>query len=246
MVSNGQATATAPPTATTLQMGPVGRRRRPLRTRLASGHLLMVLAGVLTFVLVANALRSRDATVEVVVAAVDLAPGAVVDPNATRAASLPASSSLRGALMSPGELRDGRWVLTRRVGAGEPLARGAVARPAAPNGQRAMSVAVSPEHAAGGAIEVGDRVDVINAEGPQAVYVVRNAEVIGRSAPRSSGGLASSSSGGFYVTIAVDAEPALRLASAIRGGKLEVVRTTGADPSPVAAAPLPATSATGR
>ena len=237
MVSNGQATATAPSPVSAFEVAPGGRRRRPLRTRLASGHLLMIVAGVLAFVLSANALRSRDATVEVVVANADMAPGTMVDPAATRTASLPASSSLRGSLMSPADLRDGRWVVTRRIVAGEPLLRSALGRPAAPNGQRAMSIAVSPDHAAGGAIEVGDRVDVVNADGPQAVYVVRNAEVIGRSEKRASGGLTSSSSGGFYVTVAVDAEPALRLASAIRGGKLEVVRTTGADATPVAAPP---------
>lgn len=235
MATNGQTTATAPERATTLGIGPVPRRRRPLRTRLASGHLLMILAGVLTFVLVANALRSRDATVEVAVANAEVAPGAVVDPGTARIASLPASSSLRDALISPEALRSQRWVAVRRIAAGEPLVHSALAKAAAPNGQRAMSVPISPDHAAGGEIGVGDRVDVIDADGPQAVYVVRNAEVIGVAPRRSSSGLSSSSTGQFYVTIAVDAEPALRLAVAIRGGKLEVLRATGADQAPAAA-----------
>ena len=67
----------------------------------------MILAGVLTFVLVANALRSRDATVEVAVAAHDVAAGAVMTPEATTTAKLPASSSLRGNLIAPDTLRDG-------------------------------------------------------------------------------------------------------------------------------------------
>ena len=213
----------------TLVMAPAGRRRRPLRTRLASGHLLMVLAGVLTFVLVANALRSRDATVEVVVATTDVASGAVVDPAATRAVALPASSALRDSLVGPGLLRAERWVAARRIVAGEPLARSALTRAAAPGGLRAMSIPVSPDHAAGGEVDVGDRVDVISAEGPQPGYVVRNAEVIGVAPRRGSGGLSSSSSGQFYVTIAVEADPALRLAAAIRAGKLEILRSTGAD-----------------
>ena len=213
----------------TLVMAPAGRRRRPLRTRLASGHLLMVLAGVLTFVLVANALRSRDATVEVVVATTDVASGAVVDPAATRAVALPASSALRDSLVGPGLLRAERWVAARRIVAGEPLARSALTRAAAPGGLRAMSIPVAPDHAAGGEVDVGDRVDVISADGPQPGYVVRNAEVIGVAPRRGSGGLSSSSSGQFYVTIAVEADPALRLAAAIRAGKLEILRSTGAD-----------------
>lgn len=232
IATNGQATATAP-TTTILGISPAPRRRRPLRTRLASGHLLMILAGVLTFVLVANALRSRDATVQVAVAAGELAPGAVVGPGSTRTATLPASSSLREALVTPETLRGGRWVATRRIAAGEPVVASAVAKAAAPNGLRAMSVPVSPDHAAGGELNVGDRVDVINADGAQALYVVRNAEVIGVAPRRGSAGFSSSSTGQFYVIIAVDADPALRLAAAIRAGKLEVLRTTGADTAAV-------------
>ena len=70
--------------------------------------------------------------------------------------------------------------------------------------------------------------DSANADGPVAVYVVRNAEVIGRAASRGGAGLTSSSSAGFYVTVAVDADAALRLAAAIRANKIEVVKATGA------------------
>ncbi|MGH8917247.1 MAG: RcpC/CpaB family pilus assembly protein, partial [Actinomycetes bacterium] len=165
----------------------------------------------------------------------------VVDAGATRTATLPASSSLRGALVSPEKLRADRWVATRRIAAGEPVVASALSRAAAPNGLRAMSVPISPDHAAGGELSVGDRVDVINADGPQALYVVRNAEVIGVAPKRGSAGFSSSSTGQFYVTIAVEADPALRLAAAIRAGKLEVLRTTGAD---TAAVPPPTTPTT--
>lgn len=215
--------------APTLAAAPGGRRRRPLRTRLASGHLLMILAGVLTFVLVANALRSRDATVAVVVATSDVASGAVVDPAATRTVALPAASPLRDSLVGPELLGAERWVAARRIVAGEPLARAALTRAAAPGGLRAMSVPIAPDHAAGGELDVGDRVDIISAEGPQPAYVVRNAEVLGVAPRRGSGGLSSSSSGQFYVTIAVEADVALRLAAAIRAGKLEILRATGAE-----------------
>jgi Flp pilus assembly protein CpaB len=226
LVVNGQATMIGPATS---GIAPVPRPRRPLRTRLASGHLLMILAGVLTFVLVANALRARNATVEVAVAVADVAPGAVLSPASIRISTLPASSSLRDSLVAPEVLGAERWVATRRIAAGEPLLRSALAHAAAPNGLRAMSVPVSPDHAAGGELNIGDRVDVISADGPQALYVVRNAEVIGVAPRRGSAGLSSSSTGQFYVTIAVEADPALRLAAAIRAGKLEVLRSTGAE-----------------
>jgi Flp pilus assembly protein CpaB len=207
----------------------------------------MILAGVLTFVLVASALRSRDATVQVAVATGDVAPGALVGAGAVRTATLPASSSLREGLVSPETLRGGTWVATRRIAAGEPLVRSALAHAAAPSGLRAMSVPISADHAAGGDLSVGDRVDVISAEGPQALYVVRAAEVIGVAPRRASAGFSSSSTGQFYVTIAVDADAALRLAAAIRANKLEVLRATGADTAaPAATVPSvgpPATTA---
>jgi Flp pilus assembly protein CpaB len=118
-------------------------------------------------------------------------------------------------------------VATRRIAAGEPLVHSALSPAAAPDGLRAMSVPVPAEHAVGGELSVGDRVDVINADGPQALYVVRSAEVIGVAPRRGSAGFSSSSSA-FYVSIAVDSDTALRLAAAIRAGKVEVVRATGA------------------
>lgn len=204
------------------------RRRRPLRAGLASGHALMVLAGLATFVLVTGALRSSDQAVEIVVAAAELASGSVLDASTTTTAMLEASSPLRAALVSPQQLGSNRWVTTRRVAAGEPLVASALAPVAAPGGLRAMSLPVDPAHAAGGALVAGDRVDVISAETNGARYVVRHAEVLAVAERRSGAGFSSSPSGGFHLTVAVDAQEALALAGALRGGHVEVVRTTGA------------------
>jgi Flp pilus assembly protein CpaB len=91
-----------------------------------------------------------------------------------------------------------------------------------------MSIPVEAAHAVGGALAVGDRLDVIQVdEGGQARYVVSGAEVLAVNRPDSGviGAAASSSS----LTVAVDARQALRLAAAIRGQRFELVRSTGAD-----------------
>ena len=44
------------------------------------------------------------------------------------------------------------------------------------------------------------------------------------------GELGALASGDFYIVVAVDADQALLLAEAIRDGRIEVVRSTGADP----------------
>ena len=226
MTTNGQLTAAPVAPAT-----PAPPPRRQWRTRLASGHLLMIVAGLLTFVLVVSALRERGQTVPVAVAAHDIAPGAAVRPDDVRTVELSASSSLRAGLLAPAELASGARVATRRIAAGEPVVASALAGAAGPSGLRAMSVPVAAEHAVGGELAVGDQVDVIAADGA-AEDVVRGAEVIAVAPRRGSAGLSASTGGQFYVTLAVDADTALRLAGAIRGGKLEVLRSTGAEPVP--------------
>ncbi|PLS75322.1 MAG: hypothetical protein CYG61_07985 [Actinobacteria bacterium] len=98
-----------------------------------------------------------------------------------------------------------------------------------------MSLPVERQHAVGGALRPGDRVDVI--DGAEASFVVTNAEVL--AVPNLSNGNLSGT-GSYAITIAVDAQGALRLAAAIAGGKVEVVRSTGAE-----ALPPPSASPTG-
>lgn len=197
----------------------------------------MIVAGLLTFVLVAGALRDRAQTVAVAVAAHDIASGATVTAADVRVVELASSSPLRASVLSPSALDAGAQVATRRIAAGEPMLPSSLAGAAAPGGLRAMSIPVAAEHAVGGELGVGDRVDVISADEGRVEYVVRGAEVIGVAPRRSASGLASSSGGQFYVTVAIEPGDALRLAGAINGGKIELVRSTGADASVLSRSP---------
>jgi Flp pilus assembly protein CpaB len=211
------------------QPGPAPGPRRPAsRSRLSFGHVVTLLAGLLATVLVFSVLRERDASFRAAAAGAEIRAGTTVRATALRMVSVQVPADVRGRLIDPAALDRFRgWVATRTLQPGELLSRGDLRPPAAPSALRAMSIPVEAAHAVGGALAAGDRLDVIEVdEGGQARYVVTGAEVLAVNRPDSGviGAAASSSS----LTVAVDARQALRLAAAIRGGRFELVRSTGA------------------
>lgn len=213
--------------------GPAPPRRRPPWSRLSGAHGLMVASGLLAFVLVATALDDRGATVRVAVAATDVPAGGAVSADRVRWAELPADSDLAGELVSPGELRGGRRVATQAIASGQPVLRRALAGEHDGDGLRWLSIPVAREHAAGGALRPGDRVDVIDVVDGVARYVVTGAEVARVGPGRTDRGLTAGSRE-FHVVVRVDAEEALALAEALADGSLEVVRSTAATPAEAA------------
>lgn len=187
----------------------------------------MILSGLLAFVLVLTILRSREDKVLVAVSRSEISAGARVAPGNVRWVEIPADSPLLGAMVGQARLRQEPWVAARRVGRNEPITRDVLRTPAAPSALRAMSIPIASEHAVGGALRPGDRIDVIDVQGTAISYVLQNAEVLAVGSGR--GGGIGSVGGNFHVTVAVDDEAALRLAFALSDGKLEIVRSTGAD-----------------
>ena len=197
--------------------------KRRLASRVPPTLALALVAGVLAMLFYLVGTGSRE-EVPVAVAARDIGAGERVDPAALRFSEITASSSVRSRLLQAKDLPAMRgFVTTRPVAAGSLLQRGDLAPPAAPGRQRAMSFAVDAEHAVGGALRPGDRIDII--DGADATYVVAGAEVLDVTKPS---GSALATSRRYAITVAVDAQGALRLAAAIQNGKVEVVRSTGA------------------
>lgn len=118
------------------------------------------------------------------------------------------------------------WVLARSVPAGGLLDRAALVRPGSGSGLRSMSLPVPVEHAAGGGLVAGDRVDVIAVTDGVAGFVATDLEVISVS-DTGSGAIGTISS--HHVVVNVRPEQALRLAEALAAGPVEIVRATGAD-----------------
>ena len=201
------------------------------RSRLSFGHVITLLTGLLATVLVFSLLRERDASFRVAAAGAEIRAGTTLDRTGLRLVDVHVPEDVRQRLFDPAALgRFSGWVATRTIEPGELLSRGDLRPPAAPSALRAMSIPVEAAHAVGGSLTAGDRLDVIQVdEGGRASYVVTGAEVLAVNRP--DGGVIGAAASSSSLTVAVDAKQALRLASAIRSQRFDVVRSTGASDS---------------
>lgn len=215
--------------------------RRSLRlpkvdSRLWFGLLLVavsVLGGLRLFAV-------ADNKVGVLVAARDLPGNKPLTKGDLRIARVQVGSRIFDRLLPATQLRSltGR-VLLYPVSKDGPVLETAIAR--SPRAGREISVPIASEHALGGAIRVGDRVDVLasfnkGSGDARTAVVVSKAEVIAINKTKGLFGQAGGSANAF--TLSVDPETAVFLAYAMRNGELDIVRSTGADtkepPSPEA------------
>jgi Flp pilus assembly protein CpaB len=196
-------------------------------------HWLAVVLAAVTFVFIFAAVRDRQETVMVAVARQPIPAATRVDDGMVRSVELPADSPLVASMVELDDLSDRGWVTTRPVAEGEPLTDQALAGDLPDDGRRAMSLPVPREHAAGGDLRTGDRVDVLGVvsggpDGDRVDYVATNIEVLAVGAERS--GAVGSRPSEFSVTVAVDGTQARDLARALAAGSVEIVRSTGAAP----------------
>ena len=198
-------------------------------TRLSSAHILIFAAGALAFIANLAVLRPSEIPPSVAVAATDLLPGTVFDPEVhvdyvpmatdtevlARLVTEDSAASLAG------------HVIANRVSGGSVVALDALAAGTGADGRRLMSLPIAPERAAGGALSIGDRVDVIASGDGTARYVVTGLEVVG--VPETGTG-SFSATGAYHVVVAVDASAALQLAVAMDTSAIQMVRSTGSPP----------------
>lgn len=213
--SRHQREAGSPPTA-----------RRRLRRRLSASHVVIAIVVILAFVLNLLVLQDRDSTTLVAIAERPLASGSPVDTSSLRL--VPIDSDFEGidALVTEDEFSglEG-WVLARPIPAGAPIEATALVEPGSRSGLRAMSLPVPIEHAAGGALSAGDRVDVIAVTEGAARFVAVDLEVVSVS-ETGSGAIGSISS--YHLVVNVEPEQALELAEAMAAGPVEILEATGA------------------
>lgn len=195
-------------------------------SRWSRAHVGIVATGLLAGALNLAALHERDTSVSVLVAARALEPGARLEPGDLAIAQVGAATPLLEALLPAGDERAQGWLVPHGLQAGEPVRLSDLRPPSWAGGHRAMSVPVEAEHAVGGALRSGDRVDVVGVADGRASWVVLGAEVLDVPDEDPQGGLGGVSA--YAVTIAVTEAQALRLALALREGQVEVVRSTGA------------------
>ena len=217
--------------------GPAGptrpkNRRRQWRGRLSFGHWMMVVCGLLAFVFTASALRQETPTMQVAVASRDLAAGSVLQAADVELLVVPADSALAETVLAAGDL-NGSYRLAERIVSGDPIRRSALVVAGdgdAPAG-RSMSIPIDRANAVGGALRVGDKVDVLAVFGDQARFILTDTTVLALSdTGESSGGLLRAGTDTYFVTVGVDEISALSVAEALKSGELQIVQATGANP----------------
>jgi len=161
-------------------------------------------------------------------AARDIAPGTVIDSSVLRTAHVHADAATLATLFGSSDLDAVRGhVAIEAIPAGALITRGAVRAATAGVASRAMSFPIPRSRAVGGAIDVGDRVDVLAVQHTtgRSGYVATNVPVLAFSS-REAGPLQGSDDAS--ITIAVDSAAAARIASALETGTITLVRATGA------------------
>lgn len=221
---------TLSPSTEVREAGPSRQPSRLPGRRLSATHVLLAIVVILAFVLNMLVLQDRGDTTLVAVASRPLAAGSALADGDIRL--IPVSASFEGfeGLVTEEQVSGLTGnVLRSSFDEGELIRAAEIASPELRSGFRSMSIPIPIEHAVGGAIAVGDRVDVISVVDGASRYVAADLEVIGVSAgDGASIGISSS----FHVVVAVNGEEALAIAGAIDSGALEIVRSTGAEPLP--------------
>lgn len=214
------------PSTLTREAGTSARASRQVRRRPSASHILIAVAVILAFGLNYLALQDRDATVQVAVAVAPLTAGAVFTASNARLVDISSDFEGLDGLVLAEELGglEG-WIVGRAIGAGGLIDKGSVVEPGSHEGLRVMSIPIGVEHAVGAALSAGDRADVISVVDGEAAFVATDLEVIG-AADLEGGRL--SAAGSYYVIVAVEADQALAIATAIDHGSVEVIRSTGA------------------
>lgn len=206
--------------------------RRPLRARLSLGHVIMLAAGLLAFLLVLTVLRDQSDTAFVAVASADIEAGTRVAAGAVEFREINVEDqALFTAFLDQPRMQaaiDAGAIATRTIATGDVLLDSdfRVVDPLG-SGQRATSILIDPGRAVGGNIRIGDRVDIIEVvDDSGAVFVATDVEVIAVSTPQSTN---LGTSGDLTITVAVDTSTSLRLAFAMSNYDVYVVRATGSD-----------------
>jgi len=215
------------PSVLTREAGTSAPTVRSARYRPSLSHIAIAFVAVLAFVLNYLALQSREATTLVAIADSSIAAGSPLTPDLVRLVPLSADFEGLDNLVGEADLEDLEgWILGRSVREGELIDRSLVVRPGAGKGMRTMSIPVAVEHAAGGTLVVGDRVDVISMPGEEPSFVATDLEVVSIADTAQTG---LSGTGPYHVVVGVSPEEALALARAIADGSLEMLRSTGAN-----------------
>lgn len=212
----------------TATIGGLRLRRPTLDARVVTG-IVLVAVSVIGGLRLA---RGPEPGTRVFAAAADLDAGHVITRDDLVETDVRASRAMIAGLERADRGAPVGQVLRTPVRSGAAIPAGALGARVPPG--RDVTIPVTPEHALGGAIRSGDRVDVYatfdkGTDVARTLTVARSAAV--RGVTRSDGLFGQQEGGVTAITLAVDPDAAIAVAFAARNGELDVVRAHGAAPA---------------
>ncbi|MDJ0954959.1 MAG: RcpC/CpaB family pilus assembly protein, partial [Acidimicrobiia bacterium] len=171
-------------------------------------------------------LRSNEATVDVAVAATDIAAGTTLELSHFDEVPVPADESLAARLLPATGIEQavGKLVV-RPMDAGDPILLSDLLAVDSGDGLRAMSIPIEQSRAVSGLLTRGDTVDIVLVADGVATFVAAGIEVLDVPSAETN---ALGARSGYAPTVAVDSSQALRIAAALDTGDVHIIRSTGA------------------
>ncbi|HDH26716.1 MAG TPA: hypothetical protein ENH00_11090 [Actinobacteria bacterium] len=200
--------------------------RKRLTGRFGTVHLIAVVAGLVTAVLLLSWTRGQEQLISVVLAADGIRAGALVESTDLQVTEIPSDSTVAAAI-APAASLDGLvgQVATRSIASGEPILRTDLRPVVTEGGRRAMSFALPRANAVGGDLAVGDEVDVLVVTDDGTRFVAEVVPVLALPDSARSGLVGGSA--GWWVVLAVEDVDALEIADGVEHGTIYLLRSTG-------------------
>lgn len=201
----------------------MGRR---VKARFGTTHLIAVIAGLLTALLLLSWTRGQEELISIVLAAEDIRAGTTVEAADLGSTEIAADSSVATVIVPATESDQlvGQ-IAVRYIEAGEPILHSDLRPVVTADGRRAMSFSLSPANAVGGDLVVGDRVDVLVVSDEGTRFVAEDVPVLALPA-QGQGGLVGGSSA-WWIVLAVEDLDALEIADGVEHGTIYLLRSTG-------------------
>ena len=198
-----------------------------VKARFGTAHLVAVVAGLVTAVLLLSWTRGQEDLLAVVLAADEIRAGTLIETTDLEVAEVPADPTIAAAIYSADALAGlAGQVATRSISPSEPILLSDVRPVAAEAGRRAMSVPMSPANAVGGDLAVGDDVDVLIVNADTTRFVAESVPVLAVPTDEASGLVSATSA--WWVVLAVEDSEALEIADGVENGTVYLLRSTGA------------------
>ena len=179
-------------------------------------------------------MRASATTMPMWAAAADLPKDTVLGPEHLRVVDVRLPPELEALYVPSAEDIEG-GTLGQAVLEGELVPRSWLNDATVTQEARSMTIPVTPEHAVGGDLRAGDRVDVFATFDPgdaraRTTLLARDIEILRLV---TAGGFALDEESAVGITVAVSPDEAARLAFAIRTAEIDIIRILGAGAGPI-------------